>query len=371
MASQNVSREADERGLLASLCVGIVFVMMRTAARWFKCRRIPTEMEDLFMYLALVSFAITCALYYATTNTFFNAMAIIAGEMEPYASLEHDLLVMLHEFFTVQFFFWLTLWSVKWSLLAMFKRLTDGLPWYNRVWWGVLIFSVLTFIGCCISNFTSCSSMRAWFTPGLCTTARDSRAKQISLWFGLGADLTTDLLIMAVPVRVLWDLKISLVEKLSVGVIFLVGVLTMITAIIRSVSLDSSVYQGQVGVYQGQVSTTWLMLWACIEGVVAIITGCLPSFAVFVRRRVMAPELHHDSGSDPLGYHSTAGSTEETGSSRRSRNDHQRHQLSDTTGDRSLADGGIMVTRRWSQKWQDLERGPRHFEAGHGLDTIA
>lgn len=167
---------------------------MRTGARWFKNRRIPFQMEDIFMYLALISFAITCALYYATIDTFFNVMAITAGLMQPYASLEHDLLIMLYEFFVVQFFFWLTLWAVKWSLLFMFKRLTDGLPLYNKIWWGVLIFSILTFIGCCISNFTSCSSMHAWFTAGECTTARDSRAKTISLWFSLGADLATDLL---------------------------------------------------------------------------------------------------------------------------------------------------------------------------------
>ncbi|KAG8417174.1 hypothetical protein J3459_012570 [Metarhizium acridum] len=239
--------------------------MMRTGARWFKNGRIPVEMEDLFMYLALVSFAITCALYYATIDTFFNLMAITAGEMAPYAGLEHDVRVMLYEFFTVQFFFWLTLWSVKWSLLFMFKRLTDGLPLYNKIWWTVLVFSVLTFIGCCISNFTSCSSMHAWFTAGECATARDSRAKDISLWFSLGADLATDLLIMAVPVRVIWNLRISAVEKISIGVVFLVGIFTMVTAIIRSVSLESSVSSGQV-------STTWLILWAGIEGAVGMCT---------------------------------------------------------------------------------------------------
>lgn len=58
---------------------------------------------------------------------------------------------------------------------------------------------------------------------------------------------------MATPLRVLWNLKMSLVEKISVGLVFVVGIVTMITAIIRSVSLDSSASSGQV-------STTWLML---------------------------------------------------------------------------------------------------------------
>lgn len=155
-------------------------------------------MEDIFMYLALVSFIITVALYYATIDTFFKITAISEGQAQPYAKLPGDLVVMLKEFFVVQFFFWLTLWAVKWSLLFMFKRLTKGLPLYTQIWWGVLIYSVLVFIGCCISNFTSCSSMKAWFTAGECSTsARDARAKEISLWFSLAADLSTDLLSMS------------------------------------------------------------------------------------------------------------------------------------------------------------------------------
>lgn len=58
---------------------------------------------------------------------------------------------------------------------------------------------------------------------------------------------------MAVPIRVLWNLKISFVEKISIGLVFIVGIITMVTAIIRSVSLESSTSAGQV-------STTWLML---------------------------------------------------------------------------------------------------------------
>lgn len=58
---------------------------------------------------------------------------------------------------------------------------------------------------------------------------------------------------MAVPMRVLWGLQMSLVEKISIGVVFAVGLITMVTAIIRSVTLESSSTSGQV-------STTWLIM---------------------------------------------------------------------------------------------------------------
>ncbi|OAA52501.1 hypothetical protein BBO_00342 [Beauveria brongniartii RCEF 3172] len=363
MGTQNVPEKADKEGLIACLCVGIVFVITRTGARLYKLRKIPHQMEDIFMYLALVSFIITVALYYATIDTFFRVNAISDGQREPYAKLPKDLDVMLKEFFVVQFFFWLTLWAVKWSLLFMFKRLTKGLPRYTQVWWGVLVYSVLVFIGCCISNFTSCSSLKAWFTAGECSTsARDSHAKEISLWFSLAADLSTDILIMAIPLRVLWSLKMARLEKMSIGLIFVVGLITMATAIIRSVSLNSSSSSGQV-------STTWLMLWAGIEGVV----GCLPSFVIFIHGRVAASKVQNEEKShqSPPDCNSKAKSCERANSSG-SRDPSPLWAALDYSSDKSLVDG-VAVTRSGTQKWHSpnqRQAPPRDSEAVDELNPL-
>lgn len=165
--SATLPNRSSQKVLIACLCVAVVFVSMRCVARWYKTHGVPWAAEDLFMYLALISFAITCALYLATMPTLYNATEIMAGKMEPYASLPADLVAMLKEFFAVQMFFWLTLWAVKWSLLFMFKRLTKGIRLYTNIWWGALAFTVLTFIGCVVSGVTSCSSMDAWFTAGM------------------------------------------------------------------------------------------------------------------------------------------------------------------------------------------------------------
>ncbi|KAM3519963.1 hypothetical protein NHJ13051_007151 [Beauveria bassiana] len=355
MSTQNVSEKADKEGLIACLCVGIVFVITRTVARWYKLRKIPHQMEDIFMYLALASFIITVGLYYATIDTFFRVNDILDGQTEP------GLDVMLKEFFVVQFFFWLTLWAVKWSLLFMFKRLTKGLPCYTHIWWGVLVYSVIVFIGCCISNYTSCSSLKAWFTAGECTSARDTRAKEISLWFSLAADLTTDILIMAIPLRVLWSLKMARLEKMSIGLIFVVGLITMATAIIRSVSLYFSSSAGQV-------STTWLMLWAGIEGVVAMIVGCLPSFVIFIHGRVAASKVQNEKKShqSPPDGNSKAKSCERT-NSLGSRNSSPLWAALDYSSDKSLVDG-VAVTRRHSpDRRQAL---PWKSEADHELRPL-
>lgn len=125
------------------------------------------QSEDICLLAALLFFVIMTALYLAALPTYFNVIAIESGTMSPYASLETDLVVMLKLFFVVQFFFWLTLWAVKLSLMFMFRRLTLGLQKFERLWWIVLGVVVATFIGCVVSQFTSCQNMSAWFTAGM------------------------------------------------------------------------------------------------------------------------------------------------------------------------------------------------------------
>ena len=90
--------------------------------------------------------------------------------------------------------------------------------------------------------------------------------------------------------------------------------------------------------------------WAGIECTVAIIVGCLPSFAVFIRSRVNASRALYEANSK-----STSGpnSRRRVGSGPRSLEDNSLWQTRDTASEKSLVDGGgIMVTRSFSQRWQ-------------------
>jgi hypothetical protein len=54
---------------------------------------------------------------------------------------------------------------------------------------------------------------------------------------------------MVIPLRVSWNLRISLIEKLSIDIVFIVGMIAMVFAIVRVVSLNSSVNEGQVSLH--------------------------------------------------------------------------------------------------------------------------
>jgi len=66
---------------------------------------------------------------------------------------------------------------------------------------------------------------------------------------------------MAVPIRLLWNLQISRLEKISVALVMCVGLITMVCAIVRASSLG-------IFAKAGQIPISWLVLWASIEGFV-------------------------------------------------------------------------------------------------------
>lgn len=158
---------------------------------------------------------------------------------------------------------------------------------------------------------------------------------------------------MALPVRLIWNLRITFQEKLGLGVLFTFGIITMIFAIVRSVSLDATTASGQV-------STEWLIFWGAIEGTVAILVGCLPAFAIFIKGRVKASRVQY--GSYPTPNNSKRGTTDEnrhnqrgeTGSIQLQEIDVHRSEFFGSESKRNLVqapgDGIIRVEHAWSQE---------------------
>jgi hypothetical protein len=285
----------DQKVLITCLVVSVIFCSLRTAARWFKIREIPLDGEDLGIYCAIIFYIITCILYISSVPGLYD---IESHPSNPY--LSESSTASLQMYFAAQIFYWSSLWAVKASLFFMFRRLTAGLSGYERMWWFVLAFGVLSFFGCIVCVVTSCDNLQAWFTTGTCHystlkafnaetecqkgqcyDARDLVAKRVSLWLSLAVDLLTDLMSMAplssaipyhpkqerlliitvmlIPIHLLWNLKITVIEKLGVGVVFSVGIITMLFTIARAVSLNASLDDPHL-------SLTWNVLWGNVKG---------------------------------------------------------------------------------------------------------
>lgn len=259
------------------IAITSIVALTRVGIQVLRARKMMVE--DYLIFFAFILYIAMTALYIAVTPALYRISDAMAGKIPMYAEMMDDSLFLVKIFFANTMIFWIVLWTVKFSLLALYRRLTIGLhKTYMYVWWGIFTFCAVTLIGCIVSNLTSCSSMHAWFTPGLCTTPRDVRAQIASLYYAFAVDVVSDFMIMAFPIKLIWNLQMPRAQKFSIMALFGLGFVCILFAIVRVV---------QIGVKANNSSTpssSWLALWAVIECSIAVIIGCSPAFAALFRR---------------------------------------------------------------------------------------
>jgi hypothetical protein len=126
---------------IAMISVASGFMMARCVARWYKVWRF--QVEDFWMLLAFIFFLAMSIAYLAVGPALFRVLAVAAGEEPIYPTILSDEDSTTKVFFANSLLLWATLWSVKFSLLFLYRRLMTGLPRYVRWWWGILAFCVV------------------------------------------------------------------------------------------------------------------------------------------------------------------------------------------------------------------------------------
>ncbi|CAG8058304.1 unnamed protein product [Penicillium olsonii] len=233
--------------------------------------------EDYLLIVGYLFFLELTILYIYISPVIFRLAAVTAGTIGPYATIMEDSRRLQIVFFVTTSSLWLSLWMIKYSLLAMYKRLLVGKP-YIIAWWVIVGFCTLVIIGCILSSWLSCSSFHAWFTAGKCDTPRDHRAAVISLYFSYAVDIITDLAIMALPIRLIWNLQMKKKQKLVIAGLFCFGWVCIIISTIRVVQLGDTT--------NGVPAPSWLALWAMIESSIAVIIGCCPGLYRVIKTAV-------------------------------------------------------------------------------------
>ncbi|KAJ5951321.1 uncharacterized protein N7479_009734 [Penicillium vulpinum] len=256
--------------ILTTLVVGVRFV---GSIRSFK----DLKAEDYLLIVAYIFFLELSILYIYISPVIYQLAQLSAGKIAPWATVSDDGLRLQTVFFVTTSSLWVCLWMVKFSLLAMYKRLLVGKN-YIIAWWAIVVACVLFIIGCIASSWVSCSSFHAWFTAGQCNTERDHRAAVISLYYSYAVDILTDLAIMILPIRLIWNLQMNPRQKLSIGGLFCFGWVCIIISTIRVVQLGET--------QNGVPAPSWLALWGTIEGSVAVIIGCCPGLYRVVKTAI-------------------------------------------------------------------------------------
>ncbi len=146
------------------IALATCFTVIRVAIRAWKGRFWLTE--DVTVCLAWTCFIAMTIGYICVTDTLYRVSEVGNSDMPPYQGFQEDTVFVLKIFFPNTLLLWTTLWLVKLALLLQCRRLIDRQPRCLAVWWVIVGLTSLFYVGCVVSEFTSCHSLHAWFTFG-------------------------------------------------------------------------------------------------------------------------------------------------------------------------------------------------------------
>ncbi|PVH99653.1 hypothetical protein DM02DRAFT_419300 [Periconia macrospinosa] len=275
-----VSQHVLLRTEYAMFVLTTVFILARIAIHLSR-RHKTLEFQDFFIYFAYTMYVGLWTEYIIAVPYLYRLTAFAAGEIEIYPTVTQDAGLMSRLIFSAQMLFYTCLFAVKLSLMTLYRKLLLGIGGvYYKIWWGIVVFIVLSWIGCIITSVSSCKSMKQFFQSGACASPEELEVQIISLYYSYAIDVLTDLMVMFLPIRLVWGIQMARGEKIGIMILFSGGFVCIIFATLRAV---------QIGIQNGKAVSPdpkWLTMWTVIEVSMAIIVGCSPSFASVVRGRI-------------------------------------------------------------------------------------
>ncbi|OQD91498.1 hypothetical protein PENSOL_c052G06015 [Penicillium solitum] len=258
---QGIVTELSVNGLIAvtwaGAGLGILFTSARIAIRMVYVKRLLAD--DYFMLLAL-AFLITNAILQTLQAPHLYYMVL---NMTGPDIVHHGLHYTYYEFAIIGVF-WSVLWSVKASFLALFWMISNGLPRYRRVWWATVVFAAVAYIGCWIASVYTCHPPSNYFK-----------------------------FVMSLPLRIIWQAKINMQQKIGLVIVFCLGIVIVAAAIIRAVAITGKAYSDQAA----------LAVWSIVESSISIIVGCLPPFRAIISTKPNTNQSPYgSSGATPNSY---------------------------------------------------------------------
>ena len=247
--------------ILIWVCFGAAFllVLLRTAIRLRSPNsRHLVPLEDCWILLALTSLLGLCILETIQLPSLYYITGILSGVI-PITSAEVIIAQTEHYLrfqFPIVILFWTVLWSVKAAFLALYWRLFRDLPLYRRFWMALAVFTFLAYGGCITTLSLSCGpDVRNFFAFNKCAGAKNVWSSNFSVYFSTAVDIFTDLCIMAMPLRLIYNIKVSLKQKIGLVCVFSLGFVMIVFSVIRA---------NQTLAQQGFVNLTLLMIWSSL-----------------------------------------------------------------------------------------------------------
>ncbi|KXX75481.1 hypothetical protein MMYC01_208474 [Madurella mycetomatis] len=272
------AQSIGEAGLLAIVWVffstATIFVALRLTVRFRQNRAFL--IDDYWIMFAWVCLLTMSILQTEQMPSLWYITYLTAGRVAP----DQDTVPKTEQLSRWQFpiikLFWTVLWSIKASFMAVFFRLVKPFPVLRRLWYCAAVFVFLAYVGCWLASSLTCSPPSDYFRAGACSSPREVWMQRFNVVYSTTVDITSDLMIMALPIAILPSLQLDFRRKIGLGVAFSLGVIIISVAIVRMTQVIS----------EGTVDLIGLAIWGAIETSTAVIVGSLPPLKALLTRNV-------------------------------------------------------------------------------------
>ncbi|PYH98146.1 hypothetical protein BO71DRAFT_395604 [Aspergillus ellipticus CBS 707.79] len=226
------------------------------------CRKITHTKVFFDDYLILVALFFEYAVSLAGVVLLYNGL----GTHIIYVPAD-QLAVYLKTLASGSFLYPLCITFTKLSILALYKRIFSIRPMILAANW-VACLVILWCFGVCLIGAVTCIPFRKLWEPTIPGGCIDLP----KFYYGLQVpNIVTDGVILALPLRPVWNLQVPRAQKAILLGIFLLGALTVAFDTVRLVTLIRMSKAGNDITYN-QVPAS---VWTCIEPAVGITAACL------------------------------------------------------------------------------------------------
>jgi hypothetical protein len=254
-------------------CIAIVIVSMRFSVRFLKFSTFYTD-DYLLLFAAMTMIGSTVMvnllLPYNQTE-----VDVGAGLLPPPPNLVHildydvkfqDATVMLANG---------TIFGVKYSFLFFFRKLLAKTSRLRVYWWCVVIFTIPCAVICACTEFMVCP---AFGEDILAVCVYSGLQRQLAvLYVTIVLDIVSDIFLIAIPVTLLWNVRMNPRRKLGFGWLLCLSSFCIICAIVRAVGHN---------LINGQNDVVWILFWSHMEACVALIACSMTAFRALFHIKV-------------------------------------------------------------------------------------
>lgn len=141
------------------------FVTLRLYVRSTESHRLYS---DDYLLLAALFFLLAQAILQTLQNaSLYYLIYASGGEVPAGKALIDQGNIYVRYQFVIIVLFWTITWSVKYSFLALYYRLFNGLAIYRKIWWAVVIFAAMAYVGCWVASVWTCHPPSTYFDFGM------------------------------------------------------------------------------------------------------------------------------------------------------------------------------------------------------------